>query len=151
MANNPIKMRVMFSSTKKRMETFASAIAQAFTTPTITILVDNIPPAFPCEKERLVFIGVSSKDDPKDNVRRFCRELTPARTLNVALFVDGKADDHGLKVVIDTLKEAGTNVMTDDIYYLDAGSFMNLSKKITLQERTDLVKWAEGITGKIQS
>ena len=44
-----IKMRVLYSSDKAKMKTFASALGEAF-----KCLVDAVPPGFPCEKERLV-------------------------------------------------------------------------------------------------
>ena len=41
-----IKMRVLYSSDKAKMKTFASALGEAF-----KCLVDAVPPGFPCEKE----------------------------------------------------------------------------------------------------
>ena len=91
------------------------------------------------------------KDAPDDKLRLFCRELTPARAHNVALFVDGPQLDNnpGLKTVIETLKEAGTNVLTDDIYYVNGGPAIFGGKKISLEERTEIVRWAEAIVTKL--
>lgn len=128
-----MKMRVMFSSKKKKMETFANAIGQA-----CECLVNDIPPAYPADKERLVLIGVSLKGAPSDEVRRFCSELHPARTQNVALFVDGPKDSTGEKILKETLRQAGTNVI-DETYYVKCGLF---GKNITLDERQAIVDWA---------
>lgn len=118
MAAPKVKVRVMYSTKKAKVKTFATAIAEAF-----KCLVNDIPPAFPCDKERVVFIGMTIKDEPNDQLRLFCRQLTKQAAINVAIFVDGpdKAENKGLQTVIDILKEAGTNVLEDDIYYVNGG------------------------------
>ena len=58
------------------------------------------------------------------------------------LVVDDEKQERGIKILKETLKEAGTNVV-DDVYYVKAGLFSG--KKITLEERTKIVKWAEGV------
>ena len=146
MAAPKVKVRVMYSTKKAKVKTFASAISEAF-----KCLCNEVPGDFPCDKERVVFIGMTIKDSPDDKLRLFCRELTPARAHNVALFVDGpKLDSNpGLKTVIETLKEAGTNVLTDDIYYVNGGPAIFGGKKISLEERTEIVRWAEAIVTKL--
>jgi len=131
-----IKMRVMFSSKKKKMETFANAIGEA-----CKCSVYDIPPAYPADKERLVLIGVSLKGAPSDEVRRFCSELYPSRTQNVALFIDGPKDSAGEKILKETLRQAGTNVI-DETYYVKCGLF---GKSITLEERQAIVDWSRKI------
>ena len=142
MAAPKVKVRVMYSTKKAKVKTFAEAISQA-----LKCLANAVPGDFPCDKERVVFIGMTIKDAPVDELRRFARELTPARAHNVALFVDGPAleNNAGLKAVIELLKEAGTNVLTDNIYYVNGGPAFFGGKKITLEERTEIVRWAEGI------
>lgn len=134
---NSVKMRVIYSTTKKKVVTFATAISEAF-----KCQLDDVPPAFPCDKEKLVVIVMSIKDEANDKLRRFCGELNTARALNVALVVDGDKDGKGVASVKEILKEAGTNVI-DDIYTVDGGGIF--SKKITLEERTAIVKWVDGV------
>ncbi|MBE6542621.1 MAG: hypothetical protein E7672_09300, partial [Ruminococcaceae bacterium] len=78
-----MKMRVMYSSTKGKLVTYADAIAQAN-----GCIVNDIPPAYPADKERLVIIALTLKGAPNDKVRRFCSELYPNRAQNVALVID---------------------------------------------------------------
>ena len=137
----PVKMRVMFSTNKPKIRTYATALGEAF-----KCLVNDVPPAYPCDKERLVIIVVSLKGDPSDKLRLFCSELNAQRAYNVALVVDNKEQEKGIKKIKDTLREAGTNVI-DDVYYVKAG-FLSGSK-ITLEERTAIVKWAEGVIAKL--
>ena len=146
MAAPKVKVRVMYSTKKAKVKTFAEAISQA-----LKCLANAVPGDFPCDKERVVFIGMTIKDAPTDELRRFTRELTPARAHNVALFVDGPKleENKGLQTVIETLKEAGTNVLEDKLYYVNGGPAFFGGKKITLEERTEIVRWAESIVNEL--
>ena len=141
---SPIKMRVLCSSAKPKIRTFATALGEAFNCQT-----HDVPPAYPCEKERLVILVVSLKGEPSDTLRRFCAELTPARAYNVVLVVDNKEQTKGIQSLISTLKEAGTNVM-DDIYYLKSPGLFS-GAKISFDERTAIVRWAQGIVEAVKS
>ncbi len=132
-----VKMRVIYSTTKKKVVTFATAIAEAFKCQT-----DDVPPAFPCDKEKLVVIVMTVKDEPNDKLRRFCGELNKTRALNTALVVDGDPNSKGVNQVKEILKEAGTNVI-EDVYTVDGGGIFG--KKISLEERTNIVKWVEKV------
>ena len=132
-----VKMRVIYSTTKKKVVTFATAIAEAFKCQT-----DDVPPAFPCDKEKLVVIVMTVKDEPNDKLRRFCGELNKTRALNTALVVDGDPNSKGVQQVKQILKEAGTNVI-EDVYTVNGGGIFG--KKITLEERTNIVKWVEKV------
>ena len=85
-----MKTRVMYSSKKGKLISFAEALAQE-----CGCLANDIPPAYPADKERLVLIGLTLKVEPNDTVRRFCGELNSSRAQNVALFIDGKPDSDG--------------------------------------------------------
>ena len=139
----PIKMRVMCASSKGKIKTYATALGEAF-----KCLVNDVPPAYPCDKERLVVIVMSLKGDPSDKLRRFCSELNKSRAFNVALVVDDEKQERGVQIVKNTLREAGTNVI-DDVYYVKAGLFSG--SKITLDERTAIVKWAENIANSLEN
>ncbi|MBQ3956508.1 MAG: hypothetical protein II680_11510 [Clostridia bacterium] len=130
-----MKMRVMYATRKGKMVTYAEAIGAA-----CGCLVNDIPPAYPADKERLVLIGLSMSGDPEDRVRRFCSELTPDKAAYVALFIDGEPGGEGEEQVKEILKTAGTNVL-EETYYVKCGRF-NFSKKISLEERQHIVDWA---------
>ena len=131
MASN-IKMRVMFHSKNGQLKTYAEAIGQAF-----GVLVSDIPPAYPVEKERLVVIGLSLGSKPDDVVSRFCSQLTKERAANVALFVDGKPGSKAETEIVETLKSAGTNVIPET-YYAKCGLF---GKNIPIEKRQEIVDW----------
>lgn len=140
-----IKMRVLYSSNKGKMETLARAIADKFD---LAInAVDVIPPAYSCDKERIVIMGISVGDEPSDQLRLFCRELTKARTQNVALYVDGKPS--GIQKVKDTLKEAGTNVI-EETFTVTGGLPFKFAKKATDEEKSAIIAWVERVVEQIQ-
>lgn len=127
-------MRVMHSSKKGKVVTYAEAIGQA-----CGCLVNDIPPAYPADKERLVLLVITLNGEPTDIVRRFCSELYPNRAANVALVIDGPENSDGEKILRNTLKQAGTNVLDETYYLKKCGIF---GKKITLEERQAIVDWA---------
>lgn len=127
-----MKMRVMYSSKKGKLITYAEAIGQA-----CGCLVNDIPPAYPADNERLVIIGLTISGAADDKVRRFCGELIPQRAKNVALFIDGPKDSKGELEVKRILRDAGTNVI-DEVFYVKCGIF---GSKITLDERQAIVDW----------
>ena len=130
-----MKMRVMYSSKKGKVVTFAEAIGQA-----CGCLVNDIPPAYPADKERLVLLVISMNGEPNDAVRRFCSELYPNRAQNVALIIDGPEKSSGEAVLRNILKQAGTNVLEETYYLKKCGLFSG--KKISLEERQAIVDWA---------
>ena len=130
-----MKMRVMYATKKGKMVTYAEAIGAAN-----GCLVNDIPPAYPCDKERLVLIGLTLNGDPEDRVRRFCSELKPDKATYTALFIDGDPDSEGEEQVKEILRTAGTYVL-EETYYVHTGRF-NFSKKISLEDRQHIVDWS---------
>ena len=140
MNTNKMKMRVMYYTKNAQLKTYAEAIGQAF-----GVLVSDIPPAYPVEKEKLVVIGLSLGGKTDDVVTRFCSQLTSERTQNVALFVDGKPGSKAEEAVIETLKNAGTNVIADT-YYPKCGRF---GKNISIEKRQEIVDWVRKLQNTI--
>ena len=104
-----IKMRILYSSSKKKMNNIAEEIKAKYEL--AFNAVDVIPPAYSCDKERIVILGISGKDDIPNKAELFFRELTKARAQNVALIVDGsEALASKVKAI---LAEAGTNVIDE--------------------------------------
>ena len=133
-----IKMRFLYYSKQKKMKALGELIKQDFQLDNINAF-DIIPPAYSCEKERLVILGISAKNDIDDVVRRFCSELNPKKANNVAVVIDG--NEAAANKVIDALKIAGTNIV-DDVQYLTCGLF---NTKLSDDEKTALLAWAHDI------
>ncbi|MCQ2386578.1 MAG: hypothetical protein MJ078_07915 [Clostridia bacterium] len=106
--------------------------------------VDVIPPAYPCDKERIVVLAVSAKKTVPDSLRLFCRDLTKARAQNVALLIDGD------KTVSDQLgsilTEAGTNLVSEPLF-VKCGLF---GSSPSPEEKTMIFSWIDRIIQNLQ-
>ncbi len=129
-----IKMRVLCTPGKKKLVSITQLIKQEFE---LNInAADVIPPAYSCDKERLVVLAVTCKGSLKDDVRLFISELNKTRAANVALMIDGTPE--GDAYVRSLLATAGTNVCEETLY-INGGNIFN--SKITDQEKADILTW----------
>lgn len=80
-------MRVNFISKSGQAQALAMAISREYQCKS-----DSIPPAYPCENEKLVFIGFEFGSCEKV-VNTFCKTLTPERAKNVAFFATSSSGD----------------------------------------------------------
>ena len=129
-----IKMRILYSSSKKKINNIANAIKAQYELAFNS--VDVIPPAYSCDKERIVILAVSAKGDISDSLRLFCRELTKARAQNVALMIDG--DEKAANKLKETLTEAGTNVIDEVIYV--KGGLPIIGGSVKPEEKAEIVE-----------
>lgn len=107
-----IRMRVLYATGKKKMINIANFIKRKYELDLNA--VDCVPPAYSCDKERIVVLAVAGKNDVEDSLRRFCIELTKVRAANVALMVDGT--EIYANNIKEILKTAGTNIIEDVLY-----------------------------------
>ena len=107
-----IRMRVLYATGKKKMINIANFIKRKYELDLNA--VDCVPPAYSCDKERIVVLAIAGKNDVEDSLRRFCIELTKVRAANVALLVDGT--EIYANNIKEILKTAGTNVIEDVLY-----------------------------------
>ena len=129
-----IKMRVLCTPGKKKLVSITQMIKQEFQ---LNInAADVIPPAYSCDKERLVVLCVTCKGSLKDDIRLFISELNKTRAANVALMIDGTPD--GDAYVRSLLDNAGTSVCEKTLY-INGGNLFN--SKISDQEKTDIIAW----------
>ena len=75
---------------------------------------DQIPPAYPCEAQKLLLIGLETNKAVDKQVNAFVRDLNPNRTKNVAFFCAGD-DVSKLDELKSILKGNGVNVL-DDVF-----------------------------------
>ena len=136
-------MRVLYSSPKGRIAAMAKMVHGEFALPINA--VDKIPPAYSCDKERLVILMLSVKGEPEDQLRLFCRELTKARAQNVALVIDG--NEAAANRMKEILAEAGTNVFEEVLYVKGGLSFL---KGVKDEEKAELLAWAHRIVDNLQ-
>ena len=129
-----IKMRVLYNSKKKGMAQFAQTIAAKYELP-INATSGKFPPEYPCDKERIVVLGLTAKGELADDVRRFCAELNKTRAYNVALLIDG--DQATADNVAEIIKNAGTNLV--GVKVINLGGFLMFGGTLTPELETELV------------
>lgn len=133
-----IKMRVLYDSPKKGMAQFARVIAEKYELLT-NATSGKFPPEYPCDKERIVVLGITAKGELSDDVRRFCAELNKTRAYNVALLVDGNQET--ADKIADIIKNAGTNLV--GVKVISLGGFLMFGGSLTPELQTELVAWVE--------
>ncbi len=133
-----IKMRVLYDSKKKGMAQLAAAIKNKYELP-INATSGKFPPEYPCDKERIVILGLTAKGDLSDDVRRFCGELNKTRAYNVALVIDG--DQATADKVAEIIRNAGTNLVGVKVIAL--GGFLMFGGTLTADLEAELLKWVE--------
>ena len=139
-----LKMRFLYYSGKNKMKAIADLVKNEFELGANHNAIDQIPPAYSCNNERLVILGISGKGEPDDVLRRFCFELDKKKAQNVALLVDG--DEKIANSLLDVLKQTGTNVATN-VKFIKIGLF---GGKVTEDEKADILAWAHSIVDNIQ-
>lgn len=133
-----IKMRVLYNSNKKGMAQFANVIKNKYELP-INATSGKFPPEYPCDKERIVILGLSAKGDLSDGIRRFCTTLDKTRAANVALLIDG--DQATADNVAELIKGAGTNLV--GVKVINFGGFLMFGGTLTPDLETELVAWVD--------
>ena len=137
-----IKMRVLCYPEKKKLLAIGNMIKAEYD---LSInAVDRIPPAYPCDKERIVILATNIKGELKDDYRLFLGRLSKAGAANVAILSAG--DDACVEKTKELLREAGTNVI-DDTLKIKMGLF---DSKVTEEEKKDILAWVEKIKGELK-
>ena len=130
-----IKMRVLCYPEKKKLLAIGNMIKAEYELNVNS--VDRIPPAYSCDKERLVILATNIKGSLPDDYRLFVRELTKARAYNVAIIAAG--DDACVERTKELIKEAGANVI-EDVKRIKMGLFDN---KVTDVEKAEILEWVK--------
>ncbi len=86
---------------------------------------DKIPPAYPCENERLLVAFVKTGKDPANELKMFCGDLTKSRVQNVLFFFDA-APATG-KELADLAVKAGAKLAAEPKFIKFPGLFGGFS------------------------
>ncbi len=140
-----IKMRVLYDSGKKKIKTIAGEIKAHYDLGVNA--VDTIPPAYSCDKERIVILMLSAKGEVKDSIRLFCQELTKARAQNIALIIDG--DQKAAENVKQIIAEVAQNTVYDEVLYINGGLpiFGGAPKP---EELTAIFEWTDRVIANLK-
>ena len=134
-----IKMRVLYNSAKPKIKNIANEIKAHYELGVNA--VDVIPPAYSCDKERIVILILSAKGEHLDNsLRLFCQELTKARAQNLALMVDGnEAAANAVKKILAEV--AQNNAVYDEVLYIKGG--LPFLSSVKPEEKEDIFAWVD--------
>ena len=142
-----LKMRFLYFSKKSQMKQLAAVIKTEFGLTENNNATDIIPPAYSCENERLVILGISGKGSLDDMVRRFCGELNKKKAQNVAILIDG--DDKLAQSTISVLEAAGTNVIKN-VKLVKFGGLPFIGGKLSDAEIKEYLDWVHSIVDSIK-
>lgn len=137
-----IKMRVLCYPEKKKLLAIGNMIKAEYDLSVNA--VDRIPPAYPCDKERIVILAINIKKSLPDDYRLFLGRLSKAGAANVAILSAG--DDACVEKTKELLHEAGTNVI-EDTMKITMGLF---DSKVTDAEKTDILAWVEKVKSELK-
>ena len=135
-----MKMKLFHYPEKGKIATFTKGLAEEF-----DIKFDKVPPAYDCNRERLLFLGVSSGKMIDDILSRYLRGLDLERVQHVAIFTD--AADSTIEEMKALVTSAGANVI--DVKKVK-GSLFSFLAGVKPEEMEDLKAWANGIVAQLQ-
>jgi flavodoxin len=133
------KMRVLHYSPAGNAEKISRAIAKAQ-----EAKCDQIPPAYPSESEKLIFIGMELKgSSAHKTVVDLCRDLNPSRGKNVAFFVVGNGNLEAIESLKKIVEGQGLQVVGDTYQCIPKGGLFK--KTISDEDVANAVEWAAKI------
>jgi hypothetical protein len=138
-----MKLRALVYSGKGKLHTLANEIVAKYASD-VANSYDKIPPAYSCNKERLVVILATVGKTIDTTLERFLKELTRERANNVAFIVDGPAE--GADAMKKMVADAGANVI-DDILFVKGG--LPFLKGVKPEEKDAAFAWVDKVTAQM--
>ena len=109
---------------------------------------DTIPPAYPAENEKIVFVGIDYKGGVDKKFLDFCRTLTTSRTANVAFFAVSKKGVADLTPYKDAVSANGVNVI-EDVFNCQGKFLFSGSGKPDADDVANAVAWSDKVIDSI--
>ena len=132
-----MKVQSYYSSKAGNAYQLASAIAKEN-----SVKVDQIPPAYQPENERVIFISYESNySDSK--VEKFLKTLTTAKCKSVAFIVVGE-DTKNLDSYKKIVQDLGIKVH-DEVYHVKLGGGLFKKGKLTEEHVKGALEWSRKI------
>ena len=135
-----MRMRVLTQTNKGKLLTIADEVTKLIEADKAT---DVIMPAYPCDGERLIVIVATAKAEMPDSFQRFMRSLKKSVTANIAFIIDGTPEN--AQKIVDMAKTNDSNVIDDNILYLNGGLPFKFAKKVTPEEMKQVTEWVAAI------
>ena len=135
-----IKIRVLTVTKKEKMKELADKISKKAD---CYKPVDIIPPAYTCDRERLVIVVLTAAKTMSDDFRRFIQDVSREKIQNIAFIVDGAQD--AIAPILETVRKSDTNLI-DNVLYIDGGSSLPFfGAKLKPEEEAEALAWCEKI------
>ncbi len=135
-----MKIRVLTVTKKAKMKDLADKVSRKAD---CYKPVDIIPPAYTCDRERLVIVVLTAAKMMSDDFRRFIQDLSREKIQNVAFIADGTEDT--MAPILESVKMSDTNLI-DDVLYIDGGSSLPFfGGKLKPEEEQAAYAWCEKI------
>ena len=135
-----MRMRVLTFTKKGKLLAIADEVTKLIEADKAT---DVIPPAYPCDGERLVVIVATAKPSMPDYFGRFARSIKKTLAANVAFIIDGTAENAAK--IVEMAKTGNSNVIEDNILYISGGLPFKFMKKVTSDEMKQVHEWVDSI------
>ena len=135
-----MRMRVLTQTNKGKLLAIADQVTRLIEADKAT---DVIMPAYPCDGERLIIIVATAKANMPDSFCRFVRSLKRSVTANIAFIIDGTPENAAK--IVEMAKTNNSNVIEDNILYIDGGLPFKFMKKVTDDEKSKVENWVNEI------
>jgi hypothetical protein len=135
-----MRMRVLTQTNKGKLLAIADRVTKLIEADKAT---DVIMPAYPCDGERLIVIVATAKPKMPDSFCRFVRSLKKSVTANIAFIIDGTPENAAS--IVEMAKTNNSNVIDDNILYLEGGLPFKFLKKVTPEETAKVEAWVREI------
>ena len=119
-----IKLRILHYPDNKKLAALCKEINAEYENSKF----DKIPPAYPCENERLLVAFIKTGRDPANELKMFCSDLTKSRAQNVLFFFD--APSAVGKELSESAVKAGTKLVAEPKYIKFPGFFGGFSEAV---------------------
>ena len=139
-----MRMRVLTKTNKGKLLAIANEVTKLIEADKAT---DVIPPAYPCDGERLVVLVVSAKNSMPDDFGRFARSLKKSITANVAFIIDGTPDNAAK--IVEMAKTNDSNVIDDNILYINGGLPFKFLRGVPEEDKAAAEAWLDRIFAEI--
>ena len=140
-----MKLRVLTATNKGKLLSIAEMLSKKGGA---EYAVDVIPPAYSCDRERLVIIVASAAAKMPNAFSIFCKDLSRGRTQHVALLIDGTPENAAQ--IVEWIKGAGTH-LCDEILYMKGGLPFKFMRGVTEEESATASAWLDRIMADIQA
>lgn len=138
------KMRVLHFSKNDNASAIAAAISKAQQTN-----CDQIPPAYNCENEKLIFVCAEVGKKPDDKLVAFMSNLNADRVKNIAFIGVGTGTDAAIGVLKSMAEKLGIKVAGSMECTVKGGLFKK--GKVSDADIKKCVDWADGIVNSLAS